>query len=195
MKLIDMLAQELPKCGGWPEWAHYAVKHTHLYGVCFYNETGSSPFDAKFPSVFMGYTQEGEVVTQKEYQAAIGLQKPVWNGEGLPPIGAEVEVMSQTYGWKKATVTAVTDTWIIAQYENGVEFAGTHRTFSSTRGWETNCSDFRKVKSQEELQRETTIEDLRRSLKTSGYPLSDSAAGTLLSDIAQGKVSGLKLTD
>lgn len=195
MKLIDMLVQELPKCGGWPEWAHYAVKHTHLSGVCFYDETGNVPIEAKSPGIFMDITQEREEVTQKEYKAALELQKPVWNGEGLPPVGVEVEVKSPTYGWKKATVTAVTDNWIIAQYEDGLEFAVAHRTFSSTLGWETNWSHFRKVKSQEDLQREATIEDLRRNLKTSGYPLSDSAAETLLADIAQGKVSGLKLTD
>lgn len=50
-----------------------------------------------------------------------------WDGEGLPPVGAIIEVESPRHGWVEATVTAVTDNWIVAKYSDGAEFAGCHR--------------------------------------------------------------------
>lgn len=50
-----------------------------------------------------------------------------WDGEGLPPVGTIIEVESPRHGWVEATVTAVTDNWIVAKYSDGAEFAGCHR--------------------------------------------------------------------
>lgn len=205
MKLIDLLVQELPKRGGWPAGVQRLCQsHNGMIedyqdgGECYYLEPTLALTLADRPRVFAKYVNEcdADFVTKEQYELALAASKQVeWGGEGLPPIGAEVEVMSPTYEWKKATVTAVTDTWIIAQYENGIEFAGTHRIFSDTLGWETNCSYFRKVKSQAEQLREATIASLQDSLKGSGYGLPDGAAKIVVDAIAQGKVSGLKLID
>jgi len=214
LKLIDLLVQELPKHGGWPTSADYAGYKNSSKDITFtyggkpgFNLLGDlsifSNADAGSRWV-VGASVPAQVpedsttaiVSRREYLAALeASKKPKWNGEGLPPIGAEIEVLSPTYGWKKATVTAVTDNWLIAQYEDGVEFAGTHRTFSNTLGWETDCSHFRKVKSQAERQREATVASLQESLKGSGYGLPDGAASIVVDAIAQGKVSGIKLAD
>lgn len=204
MKLIGLLVQELPKHGGWPRGSQFVAADMDGRIDSYENEPEVDDSKESWrDSMGYGYKQANiipstkvsdwstAIITREEYEAAL----VQWDGVGLPPIGAEVEVMSPTYEWKKATVTAVTDTWIIAQYENGIEFAGTHRIFSDTLGWETNCSYFRKVKSQAEQLREATIASLQDSLKGSGYGLPDGAAKIVVDAIAQGKVSGLKLID
>lgn len=204
MKLIDLLVQELPKHGGWPQGSQFIAADMDGRIDSYENEPEIDDSKESWrDSMGYGYKQadiipstkvsdwDTAIISREEYEASL----VEWDGEGLPPIGAEVEVMSPTYGWKKATVTAVTDTWIIAQYEDGVEFAGAHRTFSNTLGWVTNCSHFRKVKSQAEQLREATIASLQDSLNGSGYVLPDGSAKIVVDAIAQGKVSGLKLID
>jgi hypothetical protein len=36
------------------------------------------------------------IVTREQYEAAIAAQQPVWNGEGLPPVGSDVEFTLDT---------------------------------------------------------------------------------------------------
>ena len=214
LKLIDLLVQELPKCGGWPTSADYAGYKNSSRDITFtyggkpgFNLLGDlsifSNADAGSRWV-VGASVPAQVpedsttaiVSRREYLAALeASKKPKWDGEGLPPIGSEIEVLSPTFGWKKATVTAVTDNWLVAQYEDGVEFAGTHRTFSNTLGWETDCSHFRKVKSQAELQREATVADLKEVVKGVGCEMPGMVARVVRDAIAQGKVSGIKLAD
>lgn len=215
MKLIDLMVQELPKSGGWPTSADYAGYKKSAGDITFvtggkpgFTEEGNLSIfaNADFGTrwvvgAYVTTTQVPEdyataIVSLQEYLAALeASKKPKWDGEGLPHIGAEIEVLSPTFGWKQATVTAVTDNWLVAQYEDGVEFAGTHRTFSNTLGWETDCSRFRKVKSQEERQREATVADLKEVVKGVGCEMPGMVARVVRDAIAQGKVSGIKLAD
>ena len=41
MKLIDLLVQELPKRGGWPEGAVECCRHYGTNSIDFYDETGN----------------------------------------------------------------------------------------------------------------------------------------------------------
>lgn len=49
---------------------------------------------------------------------------PVWNGEGLPPVGAEIEWQEGTRRWYPGTVTAIGEQLIIIKEQNGEE--GSH---------------------------------------------------------------------
>lgn len=199
MKLIDLLVQELPKRGGWPEKATKARQDADGE-VCF--EPHSAVYDF-YPDVMSSdsaqWLEDNErstsdlYVTREQYELA--LQKTIWDGLGLPPVGVEIEVDSPRLGWTKVTVTAVTDNWLVAQYGDGAEFAWTHRTGTEADGWNYDYNRFRKLRTEAERQRERTIEDLQKSLKESGYGLPGNAAEILLEAIAQGKVSGIKLTD
>ncbi|WP_149603936.1 hypothetical protein F0323_015930 [Enterobacter hormaechei] len=80
-----------------------------------------------------------------------------WDGEGLPPIGCEIEVNSPRYGWKVAVVTAVTDSWLVAKYSDGVEFAGCHRSLEVSKGWTDNHSVFRPIRSEADKKRDAAI--------------------------------------
>lgn len=103
MKLIDVLVQELPKRGGWPEGAEYChltQYDRHCLTIVFSHKqvgTMNNPIISKEEMVFsgigyLGDTLYGCIVTAKEYESALAAsQKPAWNGEGLPPVGCECE--------------------------------------------------------------------------------------------------------
>ena len=103
MKLIDLLVQELPKRGGWPkdaEYCHLTQYDRHCLTIVFSHWqtcTGNNLTTSKEEMVFsgigyLGDTLYGCIVTAKEYESALAAsQKPVWNGEGVPPVGAKVE--------------------------------------------------------------------------------------------------------
>lgn len=103
MKLIDLLVQELPKRGGWPdgaEYCHLTQYDRHCLTVVFSHkqvDTGNNLTISKEEMVFsgigcLGDTLYGCIVTAKEYESALSaLQKPAWNGEGVPPVGCECE--------------------------------------------------------------------------------------------------------
>lgn len=87
MKLIDLLVQELPKRGGRPvavslDFIQWCNKH-HLKFEINHSNSFFSDLEGDYVS-FLDY--------QKAKQAALAAAKqPVWNGEGLPPVGCECE--------------------------------------------------------------------------------------------------------
>lgn len=97
MKLIDLLVRELPKRGGWPEGAHELFMHSNVSTEAyFYNVDGDGVPGAFTMDIcgveYEGTDEEGFGITRNQYQSALAAsQKPAWNGEGLPPIGAKVE--------------------------------------------------------------------------------------------------------
>lgn len=114
MTLLELLRQELPKRGGWPEgvvkihqdydgetWAwlnHDTVKRLFTLDQVATNAR-------KF-----GKREKCEnMVARDQYESVLAAsQKPAWNGEGLPPVGCECEYMKHTRNsgnnWSKGTV-------------------------------------------------------------------------------------------
>lgn len=131
MKLIELLVQELPKRGGWPEGAITADAFPYEKGlVNFFDENGKPTISpVKFDSDYK--PEKIETVTREQYEAALASTqrcvhewipsegrtesgvlcrncgddegprkyekmkepgKPVWDGEGLPPVGCECEM-------------------------------------------------------------------------------------------------------
>ncbi|OIR49491.1 hypothetical protein [Enterobacter sp. FB] len=93
MKLIDILVRELPKLGGWPIGADsiYQNAKGHLVGVqgCIV-----SPVD-----MVLGIVAEDvhRSVTREQYESALAASKPDWDGEGVPPVGAEVQCICNQF--------------------------------------------------------------------------------------------------
>lgn len=101
MLLINLLVQELPKRGGWPDGVD----------VCIQDGTGRVRFDTTISGlVRVGYIWalnkplykkefnhdvcsdwEHSVVTREQYEAAL---KPVWDGKGVPPVGTECTLVA-----------------------------------------------------------------------------------------------------
>ncbi len=96
MKLIDILVQELPKHGGWPEGAVECCRFVDEANIDFYYASGNWPIDCgeKYGAIALNAVRkqtipcESEKVTFEQYEAALASCQPQWNGEGLPPVGA-----------------------------------------------------------------------------------------------------------
>lgn len=102
MKLIELLVQELPKHGGWPE--GYDVVSTNGYGAVWAYKTKGCTAGRE---LYFNSTTEGSV-TREQYEKALAASQPQWNGDGLPPVGCECEVKSgdtfADYDWVKIKV-------------------------------------------------------------------------------------------
>ena len=104
MKLIDLLVQELPKRGGWPdgaEYCHLTQYDRHCLTIVFSHSQvgtgGNNPITSREEMVFSGIGYLGNTlydctVTYGQYESALAAsQKPAWEGEGVPPVGCECE--------------------------------------------------------------------------------------------------------
>ena len=93
MKLIDLLVQELPKRGGWPDGVS-EIGQDYDGELMFYGRgnirTGIYlTLSSDHRNI---YRHDGDKVTKDRYESALAAsQKPSWNGEGLPPVGCERE--------------------------------------------------------------------------------------------------------
>ncbi|ELY4601493.1 hypothetical protein SM003_004176 [Cronobacter malonaticus] len=87
MKLIDLLVQELPKRGGWPEGFQVICSHGNGH---IYAHSHSGKVSGRHLKI---YGCQGQSVTLEQYEAALAAaQQSVWDGEGLPPVGVKAEV-------------------------------------------------------------------------------------------------------
>lgn len=112
MKLIDLLVQELPKRGGWPEGVYVIEQDSE--GDLFEMESEYKS-DFRLRMVDDWLTEE---VTREQYEAALAAaQQPVWNGEGLPPVGTICEYRTSSKGNLPVRIECVTQdgvafTWL-----------------------------------------------------------------------------------
>lgn len=124
MKLIDLLVQELPKMGGWPEssrevcavqdkdqevkfvfsdsYLRFENKSCGTWG----SDTSNSWLDhnrvhreaRNFDANILCSDYSFSKVSREQYEAALAAsQQPAWNGEGLPPVGCECEFYNDDY--------------------------------------------------------------------------------------------------
>ncbi|EOC1313606.1 hypothetical protein ACTEV4_000560 [Cronobacter turicensis] len=104
MKLIDLLVQELPKRGGWPEGVTRIVQDfdgevkglirgasVDMYeGGIWRRSHGTAGNNYGVLPVAIDHATS--IVTREQYEAAlVAAQQPVWNGEGMPPVGCKCE--------------------------------------------------------------------------------------------------------
>lgn len=105
MTLLELLRQELPKRGGWPEGADYCVQHAHDLGFCWVifgkgiisrtsaNAEGmwemnyNFSHDVDFCANELASDYATAIVTREQYEVT------GWDGTGLPPVGVECEVL------------------------------------------------------------------------------------------------------
>lgn len=103
MKLIDLLVQELPKRGGWPEGADCCcLSGVDSDGVTiqfrFIPRRNEFLFIPDYDHLDIPYKGDATefitcgVITKEVYQYSLAAsKKPAWNGEGVPPVGCECE--------------------------------------------------------------------------------------------------------
>lgn len=195
MTLLELLVKELPKRGGWPEdiWhvAQDSDGQVNGYGDSEPNENLRGVWNAHG---FISYLFDDEhmflcedyatvIVTREQYEDAIAAQQPVWNGEGLPPVGLLVELMddSQSQTWGDATIKFYGDSFAVWD-DHGEE-----------------CSNslchvkVRPIRTESERKRDLAVGAMERSWESvTGVPAYDFEI--IYDDIAAGKTPGLELT-
>jgi hypothetical protein len=96
VKLIDILVKELPKLGGWPD----GIDDIEMLsdGTIYFNGD-IAPDNYKLTQCSDGWSRlksakdYSNAVTREQYEAALAASKPEWDGEGLPPVGVNAEVL------------------------------------------------------------------------------------------------------
>ena len=179
MKLLELLVRELPKRGGWPYGAAKAVSYDFIPGVHFWDGDG---FGVDY-SDLTTRALEQEEVTREQYEAA--MQQPVWNGEGLPPVGVECEFSFSGEPYRKCEIL------FLSKYTLVIKDCSLNGDDE-----ESYCPEdvkFRPIQSEADKKREHAVEALSQVVEYRhgcGYkPMS----GWIYDAIAAGKIPGIKL--
>lgn len=115
MTLLELLRQELPKRGGWPEGAVKATAYGFIPGVHFWDDNDFMMDCSDLTTRAVG---EG-LVTREQYD---------YDGTDLPPVGMKVEWLSDKYGWLGGTVAAHDAKYpLIAIIRHNDGYTGCHR--------------------------------------------------------------------
>ncbi|EOW6512942.1 hypothetical protein ACOZXQ_002730 [Cronobacter malonaticus] len=177
MKLIDLLLQELPKHGGWPEGAAKAVSYRVIPGVHFWDGCGFRVDYSDLTTCALGE----EKVTREQYEAALAAaQQPVWDGEGLPPVGCECEAKYRD---------AANAEWFFFRcvgVDCGIAFGWAGKE-AVTLG--KGSFEFRPIRSEYDKRRDEAIAALKK-LKPQ---LVGELAGYLYDEIAAGKIPHIRI--
>ncbi len=175
MKLIDLLVQELPKHGGWPEGVNFLEQYTD--GSLFCGDTYQSL--VRFDRVDdFGY----DGVTREQYEAALAAaQQPVWNGEGLPPVGCECEAIYGRDVWFKVKIIAYDSGRVIGRWLEG-DRDDDLLDYSHQEA-------FRPIRSEADKRRDEAI----AALKELKPQLVGELAGYLYDEIAAGKIPHIRI--
>ena len=197
MKLIDLLVQELPKRGGWPdgaEYCHLTQYDRHCLTIIFSHSQvgtgGNNPITSREEMVFSGIGYLGDTlydctVTYGQYESALAAsQKPAWNGEGLPPSGVECE----------ARLRCNDGEWFLFRcvgVDCGVAFGWAGKD-AVTLG--KGSYEFRILRTEAERKREAAVEAMQREADDGNNWLY-SEYEIIYDAIAAGKIPGVKLED
>lgn len=176
MKLIDILVQELPKRGGWPEGATDTIE-MHMDGAIYFDGS-CAPENFELPQCSDGWDcgmgMYSNEVTREQYEAA--LKQSVWDGTGVPPVGIECEV-SVDGGRTWCSYKAINE-------RNGVRLI---EVGNFTEEFMVNNWAFRPIRTERD-EAVHTIADLCRSAASNGH-----SADLIYNAIAEGKIPGIKL--
>lgn len=202
MKLIDLLVQELPKRGGWPDGAlsitqdndgslcAWDTNDPHYEGFSWEHHTGNSLmhfwYGEKWATPLSSDHKES-IVTYWQYKASLAAsQKPAWNGEGVPPVGCECEYISNGTSWGKVKVIGIDGEKIVIRPSGEIYYAITP----------SNKDVFIPFRTKSERKHEAALESICAVLEmvAQDYKREDEAK-LIYEAIAAGKIPGVKLDD
>ncbi|MGK9174163.1 hypothetical protein KXR87_13160 [Yokenella regensburgei] len=188
MTLLELLVQELPKRGGWPD--GYDVASINHYGcVCFYITSLNGNATGYVTDI---HTSENGRMTREQYEAALAAaKKPVWKGEDLPPVGTECETLHCFVGseWKRVIIKWSDENQFLYEWvrqghpvHHMLAYVGQHK--------------FRPIRSEADKKRDESTKVIADSLFKDGdfdYKESLRLAGFVYGDIAAGKIPGVRI--
>lgn len=199
MKLIDLLVQELPKRGGWPEGAERASVgdfngDSITVAFCFPREY-SNGFDVPIqytvtihiPGNYVSMATDYCMITRDLYESALSAsQKPVWNGEGVPPVGCECEISFYGKSLGRCEVLFVGDSIIVWRQKSSQQEDSGYYTHMNIRPL-----------TEAEMKRDEAVEaiDFYMPEFITDTPNEFYHAKKIYDAIAAGKIPGVKLED
>lgn len=187
MKLIDLLVQELPKRGGWPDGVDAVEQDSE--GQLFEMESDyCSDFKLKKCDDWIA-----DVVTKQQYESALAAsQKPAWNGEGLPPAGCECEYLDNNGKWYPVIIKYASDQLVVI---SGVtKILGVEQGTEIVKDIIIDKPQFRQLRTETERKRDAAIEAMQREADE-GNNWIYSEYEIIYDAIAAGKITGVKLDD
>ena len=201
MTLLELLVKELPKRGGWPEGADYAVQDNdgscdikfgagaatvsyEARGVWVNDERSSWGIDTQESYIrdlkILASDATTAIITRDEYEAALASSKNDWDGEGLPSVGKKFE-FNASAGWMQAVMKYCGESFAIIVL-NGSE------TWLKLDGVK-----FRPIRSEADKKRDAAIESLMQIV--CGPSQASATVNKIYDAIAAGKIPGIKLED
>lgn len=194
MKLIDLLVQELPKRGEWPDGAVCATQDKDGE-VCFSEgETPEFGLMAWHDGDWCGNEfhtitatdYDTAIITRAQYESALAAsQKPAWSAEGLPPIGMHCEIV---------------DPDCVLMYgrgESGEVISHVENTAVIRMSYGLGCFEarfLRPLSTEAERKRDAAVEAMQREADE-GDNWIYSEYEIIYDAIAAGKIPGVKLDD
>lgn len=137
MTLLELLRQELPKRGGWPEGIRYITQDngfsTYKGTICGYDSLPKFNGKIWLSDELCQHTIQlmktdvivedhaTAIVTREQYEAT------GWDGTGLPPVGCECEYTKESLPgneWTQCTVDYVGASFVVYRDCYGVELTG-----------------------------------------------------------------------
>lgn len=199
MKLIDLLVQELPKRGGWPDGVD-SIYQDHDGGIFAW--TGS-PCKLLFRTGIIAdncrpYGLDVSIenmVTRNQYKSVLALsQKPSWNGEGLPPVGCECEYLDNNGKWYPVIIKYASDQLVVI---SGVtKILGVEQGTEIAKDIIIDKPQFRPLRTEAERKRDAFINAVLDDMRVIPCDLSLRDEVAVIYDaIAAGKIPGVKLED
>lgn len=115
-----------------------------------------------------------------------------WDGTGLPPVGAVIEVNSRHFGWIESEVIAVTPCHLVTKHvgKNGIEASMVH-TEIDERGVATVIDHDRRPFRPLRTERDHAIEQIIEVRSNYGPRTSRRKAAEIYDAIVAGKIDGL----
>ena len=200
MTLLELLVKELPARGGWPEGYHYAAqdRDSELF---FYEHkpkfiNGEGGWDPLSGEVYSRSWQERPlatdhataVITLEQYEAALAAktEPPVWDGEGLPPVGVVCEMQDEIGRWIKVEIIAIHE-----NHAHGWESKSKQAYYS------LNSEEFRPIRTHEQIEAERRDRVMKQMLDAwiLGDGTFESVCNAIYDAIRAGKIEGVKIAE
>lgn len=178
MKLVDLLVQEFPKRGGWPEGVDAVEQDSE--GQLFEMESDyCSDFKLKKCDDWIA-----DMVTKQQYQSALAAsQKVEWDGESVPPVGAKCEIIINEGDLGLCEILFVGASLLVWRQES---------TYQEGSGYHRHMN-FRPLRTEAERKRDDAKKAISELRDIDGYKLAACMIDPIYDAIAAGKIPGVKL--
>ncbi|QHJ79542.1 MAG: hypothetical protein [Caudoviricetes sp.] len=205
MKLIDLLVQELPKLGGWPEGAGFIAAdedgdidsyvhkpHLDLPSKSWVDHEGGGYHEHNVVKAKKVCDWNVCVISEEQYESAVAASKQVeWDGLGMPPVGCECGARKKSpgEGWWNFKVEHISSGCIFGFW------------IKSGQGAALDCDEYdfmplNPIRTEAARRRENCCDKIFGAMcKAERKDNRSDMAEAVYDAIAAGKIPGIKLAD